>query len=174
MDNIFKKQVDDNYKNLFYFALSLSRCEADAADFTQQTYLKLAKNWNEIRDKSKLKSWLFSTLYRDFIDRRRRDKFHVDVDPEIIKETVIDEDAKISQGNDIELLRRHLLALEEPLRSPLTLFYLDDYSYKEIAEILSIPIGTVMSRIYRGKSKLYESMSDVPQGRTKASAQYER
>ena len=53
------------------------------------------------------------------------------------------------------------MKLDDPLRLPLTLFYLEDYSYRKISEILLIPIGTVMSRLHRGKEVLYEQLTQT-------------
>ncbi|MEO0509525.1 MAG: RNA polymerase sigma factor [Verrucomicrobiota bacterium] len=158
MESDFEQHVNANYQNLYYFALSLAKNEADAADFTQQAYLKLAKNWNKIADKSKIKSWLFSTLYREFVDRRRRGKFQANVNFEVISETIEDE---MPDPNhlDHEVVIKELMNLDESLQVPLTLFYLEDYSYREISEILMIPVGTVMSRLHRAKKTLYERLT---------------
>ena len=150
--------MNAHYKKLYYFALSLAKNEADAADYTQQTYLKLAKNWKKIRDKNKIKSWLFSTLYREFLDRNKRNKFNADISFEIATETIADETQQ-SNNLDHATTLEALMALNDSLRLPLTLFYLEDYSYRQISEILLIPIGTVMSRLHRGKEILYDKLS---------------
>ncbi|MGJ8640611.1 MAG: RNA polymerase sigma factor [Opitutaceae bacterium] len=159
MDTHFETHVNAHYKNLYYFALSLTKNEADAADYTQQSYLKLAKKWHTIRDQTKVKSWLFSTLYREFLDRRKRNKFKSDISFEVATETIADESERTSTI-DRETILTALMDLEDPLRLPLTLYYLEDYTYKQIAEILLIPIGTVMSRIHRGKRVLYQELTE--------------
>jgi RNA polymerase sigma factor (sigma-70 family) len=68
----YEGAVDQHYKNLYYFALTLTRNGADAEDMVQQSFLKLAKSYAKIRDITKVKSWLFSTLYRQFIDQKRK------------------------------------------------------------------------------------------------------
>src|SRR5277367_4632078 len=69
----FQEIVDEFYPMLYHFALSLSRNEADACDLTQQTFSIWATKGHLLRDNSKVKSWLFTTLYREFISNRRRE-----------------------------------------------------------------------------------------------------
>src|SRR6266542_5334704 len=69
----FEQLVDRQYVPLFRFALSLSKSEADAADLTQQTFFLWASKGDQLRDRSKAKSWLFTTLYREFLGRRRHE-----------------------------------------------------------------------------------------------------
>src|SRR5260370_36137292 len=68
----FQQLVDRQYAPLFRFALSLSKSEADAADLTQQTFFLWASKGHQLRDRSKAKSWLFTTLYREILGPRRR------------------------------------------------------------------------------------------------------
>src|SRR5690242_6399332 len=69
----FEQLVDRQYAALFRFALSLSKSEADAADLTQQTFFLWASKGHQLRDRSKAKSWLFTTLYREFLGRCRHE-----------------------------------------------------------------------------------------------------
>ena len=151
--------VDAHYNKLYCFALSLSRNESDAADLTQQAYLKLARNWDSIRDREKSKSWLFSTLYREFIDRQRRKKICSEVDLNAIAIEPPEESSPSRFTSiDQEAALRALYTLEPNLRAPLVLYYLEDYTYREIAEVLAIPLGTVMSRLHRGKQTLRKKL----------------
>ncbi|ADE55349.1 RNA polymerase sigma factor [Coraliomargarita akajimensis] len=156
MDPAFTEQVTLYYKSLYYFALSLCKNEADAADHTQQSFLKLAKNWSSLRDKSKAKSWLYSTLYRDFLDRKRRTGTKQTVPLETLEHVAAHESTTKHDRIDAQSALSALKQLEDNLRIPLTLFYLRECSYREISEILEIPIGTVMSRLHRGKKELYD------------------
>ena len=82
----FEKLVEDFYMPLYRFALSLTRHEADAADLTQETFLLWASKGHQLRDPSKVKTWLFTSLYREFLARKRRqDRF---VDPAEVGETI--------------------------------------------------------------------------------------
>src|SRR5436305_10094942 len=71
-DDAFTQLVDAHYAPLFRFALSLTRREADACDLTQQTFYVWATKGHALRDVAKVKSWLFTTLYREFLRGRRR------------------------------------------------------------------------------------------------------
>ncbi|MBA3961318.1 MAG: RNA polymerase sigma factor [Chthoniobacterales bacterium] len=145
---------------LYRFALSLSRRESDAADLTQQTFFLWASKGHQLRDASKVKTWLFTSLYREFLGRKRQQDRYVDSEnnPEAISAQVVP--ASVVNQLDGEIVHRALLDLEETYRAPLTLFYLQQHSYKEIAETLAIPIGTVMSRISRGKAQLRRALAD--------------
>ena len=156
-ENNFQQLVDQHYTALYRFALSLSKSEADAADLTQQTFFLWASKGGQLRDRSKAKAWLFTTLYHEFLRRRRREMRF----PEIELETVREEEMSISPnvkaidgGTALEALRE----VDEPFRAPLTLFYLEQFSYQEIADLLEVPIGTVMSRLSRGKAMLRQRL----------------
>src|SRR5436190_20966445 len=68
----FEKLVELHYQSLYRFAFSLTRSESEASDLTQQSFYIFAKSGGQIRDKSKVKSWLFTTLHREYLARRRR------------------------------------------------------------------------------------------------------
>jgi RNA polymerase sigma-70 factor (ECF subfamily) len=156
----FEKLVEDFYVPLYRFAVSLARQESDAADLTQQTFLLWATKGHQLRDASKVKTWLFTTLYREFLGRKRQqDRF---VESESSAEAVAAQTIAASVVNQLDgdIVQRALLGLEETYRAPLTLFYLQQHSYREIAEILEVPIGTVMSRISRGKVQLRKALAD--------------
>ncbi|MGA2029576.1 MAG: RNA polymerase sigma factor [Verrucomicrobiota bacterium] len=150
----FENVVNAHYESLYRFALSLSRSEADACDLVQQTFYRWATKGGQLRDKSKAKSWLFTTLHREFLGQRRHD----DKFPKVEISSVDDgefvapsfSESKMDGANVSSALQQ----LDETYRAPLALFYLEEHSYRDIAEILEIPIGTVMSRISRGKDLL--------------------
>jgi RNA polymerase sigma-70 factor, ECF subfamily len=145
--------VDRQYAPLYRFGLSLTKSDADAADLTQQTFFLWASKGHQLRDSSKAKAWLFTTLYREFLNRRRHEvRF-----PKIELEEAREEEMSIlpnPSAFDSATLLQALHEVEEPFRAPLTLFYLEQFSYQEIANVLGVPIGTVMSRLSRGKALL--------------------
>ncbi len=143
--------VETYYSSLFRFGISLSGSEADASDLTQQTFLIWASKGDQLRDLSKVKTWLFTTLYREFLRSRRREKSHPSESFEEMTIELADESPTAPLEMDGEKVVEVLKSLDVVYREPLTLFYLEDLSYKEIADILEIPIGTVMSRLARGK-----------------------
>src|SRR5690349_6233028 len=145
---------------LYRFALSLSRQESDAADLTQQTFFLWASKGHQLRDLSKVKTWLFTSLYREFLGRKRQQDRFVDSEsvPEVIAAQTVP--PSVVEELDGEIVQQALFGLEEIYRAPLTLFYLQSLSYKEIAATLSVPIGTIMSRISRGKEQLRKALVD--------------
>jgi RNA polymerase sigma-70 factor (ECF subfamily) len=154
----FEEIVDRFYAMLYRFALSLARNEADASDLTQQTFSVWAAKGHLLRDETKVKSWLFTTLYREFISNRRRE---LRWPKEDISE--VENELPVAMPESVDCLEsaqvmEALQSIDETFRAPLVLFYLEEHSYEEIAEILEIPIGTVMSRLSRGKHKLQQAI----------------
>lgn len=146
---------------LYRFGLSLSRKDADAADLTQHTFYTWATKGHQLRDHSKAKTWLFTTLYREFLARKRQaDRFvDVEVDAQLVEPLHVA--SSVVETLDAAIVQQALHALDERYRAPVTLFYMKQHSYREIADILQIPIGTVMSRISRGKAELRTRLSDL-------------
>jgi len=160
----FEEAVNVYYEPLFRFALGLSRSEADAADLTQRAYERFAEKSSALRDTAKTKTWLFTTLYRDFLQQKRHaTRFPESELDETIDATLV-ELPRADVMTDANAAVAALQALEEPFRATLILFYLQDHSYREIAEILGVPIGTVMSRISRGKEMLRMQMNPQDHG----------
>lgn len=152
---VFSQLVDAYYAALYRFALSLTRSEADACDLTQQTFYVWAKKGQALRDISKAKSWLFTTLYRDFLRGRRRGERITAIETLPAEEAdPVSLEPDTVAAMDANLVVEALQGVDEAFRAPLTLFYLEDLSYQEIADTLDVPIGTVMSRLSRGKSQL--------------------
>jgi RNA polymerase sigma-70 factor (ECF subfamily) len=151
----FAQLVDAHYAPLYRFALSLSRNGSDAGDLVQQTFFIWATKGHGLRELTKAKSWLFTTLYREFLRGRRRDSkstFLEDLPPGE-KDPVADDVDRVSKIDAASVMVA-LQTVDEAFRAPLTLFYIEDLSYAEIAETLDVPIGTVMSRLSRGKAQL--------------------
>ena len=151
----FSQLVDAHYVSLYRFALSLTRREADACDLVQQTFYIWATKGEALREMSKAKSWLFTTLYREFLRGRRRDSRATSIeDLPPGEQDIAAEDVDRVSRLDATIVVAALQSVDEVFRAPLTLFYLEDLSYLEIAGALEVPIGTVMSRLSRGKAQL--------------------
>lgn len=154
----FQELVDQHYQALYRFGLSLAKSADRAADLVQQTFCIWAEKGHQLRDQSKAKTWLFTTLYREHLGNARRSSKYRESDIEDAEPQLPahepDADRKIDAQRAVDLLN----GLDETFRAPLTLFYLQQHSYKEIAAILDIPIGTVMSRISRAKGQLRDQM----------------
>ncbi|MFT4176411.1 MAG: RNA polymerase sigma factor [Luteolibacter sp.] len=169
----FAEIVDAYYQALFRFGMSLTRDEDRAADLVQETFCTWAQKGHQLRDRSKAKTWLFTTLHREFLGQRRHAAKFAD---EPIDETVAttassedDSERQLDARRALELLGQ----LDEVFRAPLALFYLQQHSYKEIAAILDLPIGTVMSRLSRGKEILRKQMTAEPSSAPKNILQLE-
>jgi RNA polymerase sigma-70 factor (ECF subfamily) len=151
----FEQIVDAHYQGLHRFALSMCRSDATAQDLVQQTFLQWAKKGHTLRDATKVKTWLYTTIYREWLSIARREKKHeqVEFEPDL-HGTVQNDNENENARVDSITLQKALDQLDPNYRAPLVLFYLKELSYREIAESLGIPIGTVMSRLSRAKDHL--------------------
>jgi len=147
--------------SLYGLALKLTRNPAAAEDLVQDTYLKAVRFSPTFREGSNLKAWLFTILHNTFRnDRRGASRQPVDVDSDVIESLPLE-----APGDDPERLllrstmdadlQRALEALPEAYREAVWLRDVEDCSYQEIAGILGVPAGTVMSRISRGRKQLH-------------------
>ena len=129
-------------------------------DLVQQTFLTFVQRLDQIRDFSKIKSWLFTTLRRHFLLKVRRYKKHPEVQFLSDAHDFRAEDPEVWKSLDARNVRDALLQVDEKYRVALELFYLKNLSYREIIDALGIPIGTVMSRLSRGKAQLRSILWD--------------
>jgi RNA polymerase sigma-70 factor (ECF subfamily) len=155
----FESLVSRFYASLYQFAYSLTRVEADACDLTQQTFTIWATKGHQLRDVSKVKTWLFTTLHREFLDsRRRQTRFpHFELDAAEADLPAVAPAAVYSL--DVTHVLNTLAQVDELFQAPVSLFYLQDCSYQEIAEILGVPLGTVKSRLARGIGQLQQLLA---------------
>ena len=161
---VFEDLVNAYYRPLYQFAFSLVHREAEASDLTQQTFCIWARKGRALRDPSKAKTWLFTTLYREFLKSSRHQKAFPHRTLDLADDSLPDPSASTLEHLDSAAVLDALATLEEIYRTPLELFYVGEHSYKEISDILSVPIGTVQSRISRGKAHLRDALTRV--GRT--------
>jgi len=156
----FEELVQTHYRALYQFAFSLTRKEAEARDLTQQTFYIWATKGHQLRDATKVKTWLFSTLHHEFLKTRRRQTRFPHVDLERADNDIPTVPSTTVNQLDGDTVLQALARVDEIYQAPLALFYLEDYSYKEIAEILEVPIGTVQSRIARGRIEIRKVLND--------------
>jgi RNA polymerase sigma-70 factor, ECF subfamily len=159
VDLDFESLVEQFYAPLYRFALSLTHDQSDACDLTQQTFFIWATKGQQLKDSSKVKSWLFTTMHRQFLQlHRRQERFREcelsEVESELpqldpVMMTFVDGQAVVSALSDVDAV----------YRSAVSLFYLEDFSYNEIGELLDIPLGTVKSRIARGIAQLQAALA---------------
>src|SRR6185369_5121681 len=142
------------YASLYRFALSLTRKESDACDLTQQTFYIWAHKGHQLQDPTKVKSWLFTTLHREFLEMQRRQTLFPHIELEEVTHELPNIDPELVNRLDSRAVLSLLCEVDPVFQAPVALFYLEDCPYKEIAEVLGIPIGTVKSRIARGIGQL--------------------
>jgi RNA polymerase sigma-70 factor, ECF subfamily len=159
--------LDDVYR----FALSLTRDESDAQDVVQESYLRAYRSWHTFLPGSDARRWLFTIARNVFLRSRERERRHVsldDGDSEALE--AIRVHARMARDDTEDLVRqldlrpalsRALDELDEPFRSAVILVDLEDQSYDGAAEMLGVPIGTVRSRLYRGRRLLQERLAGI-------------
>jgi RNA polymerase sigma-70 factor, ECF subfamily len=134
--------------------MSLTHSENAAGDLVQETFLTWAAKGHQLEDRSKVKSWLYTTLHRCFLQVQRHDtRFpHLELTAAEAELPTVEHDL-VSQLDAQQVVA--LLAQVHPqYKAAVALFYLEDYSYNDIATVLEIPLGTVKSRIARGLAQL--------------------
>lgn len=151
--------------SLYGTALRLTRRAADAEDLVQDTYLKAFRSAHQFEPGTNLKAWLFTILHNTFRNNRRHDgRSPVDVDSEVVERAANEGPADQSPE---QILTRQTLdadlqdaldALPDAFRQAVWLRDVEELSYAEMAKVLDIPIGTVMSRISRGRRALSEGL----------------
>jgi RNA polymerase sigma-70 factor (ECF subfamily) len=161
-DATFDEIVNAHYAALYRFAFSLAEREEEARDLTQESFAQFARKAAQIQERARVKTWLFTTLYRAFIDGCRRRSRHPEVAMTPFEEQLTAETSAPGEQLDAAAVLHALNRLPEVFRAPLILFYLEEHSYFEIAAILNVPPGTVMSRLSRGRKLLREQMTETP------------
>ena len=155
----FELIVQEHYEPLFRFAISLTRSESDAWDLTQQTFYIWATKGHQLRELSKVKTWLFTTLHRAFLQGRRRQISFPEQDLDEVAEQLPAPSPVLANQLDSSQVLIMLAKVDEVYQAAVALYYLDDLSYKEIAEILDVPVGTVKSRVARGVAQLRDFLT---------------
>jgi RNA polymerase sigma-70 factor (ECF subfamily) len=173
-DSAFADEALSYIDGLYGTALRLTRKAQDAEDLVQDTYLKAFRASSQFERGTNLKAWLFTILHNTFRNMRRHDgRNPIDVDSEVVEQAA---DATGDQRTPEQLLTRATLdtelqaaldALPDAFRQAVWLRDVEEFTYAEIAAIMDVPIGTVMSRISRGRKLLHERLT---RSRTKAAA----
>ncbi len=160
----FEELVEMHYEALYRFGYSLCKSPDIASDLVQQAFCIWAEKGHQLKDKSKAKTWLFTTLYREYLRLSKKGKKFIGDDISELEYSLpapaVDNERLLDGKYAVYLLG----TLDEIFKAPLVLFFLQQHSYKEIAEILDIPIGTVMSRISRGKELLKTAFHSKKEG----------
>jgi len=157
LDQRFEREALPHMKSLYATAYRLTRNAADAEDLVQETYLRAYRAFEGYTPDTNARAWLYTILYRVRADHYRR----VGRSPQTVElegegPGVAPPQEALARGQ--EEVARALAALPESFRSAVVLRDMQDFSYEEIASILEIPIGTVMSRIHRGRALLRKAL----------------
>ena len=163
---------------LYAAALRMTRNPADAEDVVQETYLKAYRGYGSFKAGTNLKAWLYRILTNTYINRyrkaqRRPSEVELGELQDLYLYKRLGEHSGASESAEKEALdqfidldvKRALESLPEHFRMPVLLADVEGFSYKEIAEILDIPIGTVMSRLHRGRKALQKKLWSVAEER---------
>ncbi len=145
------------YEPLYRYAYCLSGSPQEAEDLTQETFCQAQDKLGQLRDETRAKAWLFSILRNAYLHRVRAKKQEPRVPFDAIGE-VPERPAAPLPEVEPEQLQRALGELPEAFRTPIILYYFEEFSYREIAEQMSVPLGTVMSRLARAKGYLRQRL----------------
>jgi RNA polymerase sigma-70 factor (ECF subfamily) len=169
----FAEQAMEYMPALYSAALRMTRSPADAEDLVQETYLKAYRGFGSFEQGSNLKAWLYKILTNTFINAyRARSRRPLETDIEDVEDLYLyrhlggeaalaagqsAEDEVLERFTDDEV-KEALESLPEAFRMAVLLADVEGFSYKEIADITEVPIGTVMSRIHRGRKALQKAL----------------
>lgn len=162
--NTFEQLILKYMDNLYGLAVRLTRNREEAKDLLQESCLTAYENFDQLREIEKIKPWLFRILHRKFINNYRRKKEPPLVDIEL-DENLLAASGAVFQPEHFEKLlsdevQSAFISLPVEFREAIILADIEEFSYREIAEILDLPMGTVASRLYRGHSLLSEKLRE--------------
>ncbi len=174
----FAEEAMQYAPQLYSAALRMTRNSADAEDLVQETFLKAYRSFASFQDGTNLRAWLFRILTNTFINiYRAKQRRPVETDLDDVEDLYMykrigalqsasrsAEDQMFDLFTDDEV-KRSLEELPESFRLPVLLADVEGFAYKEIAEMLDIPIGTVMSRLHRGRKAMQKRLMDYAQAR---------
>jgi len=156
------------FDSLYNFAGWLARNETDAEDLVQETYLKALRSFASFQPGSNFRAWIFQILRNTFLTSRtkleRRVTFAMDSEEElpVLPSTSSTPESMLIERSSNDAVRGAIEQLPVVFREVILLCDVKDVSYREIAEILSIPMGTVMSRLARARKLVRESLRATP------------
>jgi RNA polymerase sigma-70 factor (ECF subfamily) len=171
----FADQAMEYMGSLYSAALRMTRNPADAEDLVQETYLKAYRAFGSFQEGTNLKAWLYRILTNTFINtyrarRRRPEQTELDDVEDLYLYRRLGGLEAVTAGRSAEEevlehftegeVKQALESLPEAFRLAVLLADVEGFSYKEIAEILDVPIGTVMSRLHRGRRALQKALHD--------------
>jgi len=176
----FERDAMQYTRQLYSAAMRMTRNPSDAEDLVQETYLKAYRAYHTFQEGTNLKAWLYRILTNTYINKYRKDSrrpSEVDLgtveDMYLYRRLGSEESAEAARTTEDRVLdgmvesevKQAVEELPETFRMPVLLADLEGFSYKEIAEILDIPIGTVMSRLHRGRKAMQKRLWEFAEQR---------
>jgi RNA polymerase sigma-70 factor, ECF subfamily len=174
----FESEALPLLSGMYSAAYRLTRNAADAEDLVQETFLRAYRGFHQFEEGNNLKAWLYRILMNTFINdyrKRQRQPQTVSSDGEVgdwfLYSKMAESGAEPSAEAEViealpdEEVQEALSSLPEQFRIAVLLADVEGFSYKEIAEITGVPIGTVMSRLHRGRKALEQRLWDVVRSR---------
>ena len=170
---VFADQAMEFAPQLYSAAMRMTRSKADAEDLVQETYLKGFRSFHTFTDGTNLRAWLFRILTNTYINKYRAKQRRPDEsdlgdieDLYLYKRLGTFEDASIGRSAEESLMemlpddevKQALEGLPDNFRLPVILADVEGFAYQEIAEMLDVPIGTVMSRLHRGRKAMQKAL----------------
>jgi RNA polymerase sigma-70 factor, ECF subfamily len=152
--------VEAHYRCLYAFAYRLSGSVQEAEDLTQEAFCQAQTKLDQLREWDRARSWLFTILRNIYLHRVRASKQSHQLPMDEVGD-VPDRLPDPLPAVDGEKLQEALNELPEGWRTPLILFYFEEFSYREIADQMNVPLGTVMSRLARAKAFLRSRLLPV-------------
>ena len=177
LDERFEREAIPLLSELYGGALRLTRNPSDAEDLLQETFLRAYRGFASFKEGTNLRAWLYRILTNAFINiYRKRQR-----EPQTVSDSDVEEwylydklgaegaeasaEAQVLDSLPDEDVQEALATLPDQFRLAVLLADVEGFSYKEIAEILDVPIGTVMSRLHRGRRALERRLWDVMRDR---------
>lgn len=166
-EGAFDQLYNEFYKLAYFFANKLCRNEADAKDAVQETFIEVHRSIHTLKENSYFKAWLYKIVLSKCKKIFRKNKyFTTDFQDEPIINSIVEERIEftpeqfIHYTGDKEVLNALIAQLPHAQSVIITLFYLEEFSIKEISEILEIPVGTVKSRLSYGRNCLKKALDE--------------
>jgi RNA polymerase sigma-70 factor (ECF subfamily) len=177
LESRFEAEAMPLLPNLYSAAMRLTRNPADAEDLVQETYLRAFRGFAGFEEGTNLRAWLYRILMNTFINTYRKRQR----EPQTISEDEVEDwylyskmtdrgaeasaETRVIESLPDEDVQAALESLPEQFRTAVLLADVEGFSYKEIADIMGVPIGTVMSRLHRGRKALEKRLWDVVRDR---------
>ena len=155
---VIEQVIACHHQAVYRYAFRLTGTVADAEDLTQQAFLIAQRKLDQVRDPAKADRWLFAVVRSCFLKNRRRRRPTTAANLELSMEEIAVEPPE-DEAVDREMLDRALDQLPDQYRLIVVMYYFEEYSYKQIAQELGVPIGTVMSRLARAKQRLRQQLA---------------